>query len=335
MNTMHSCWIRCFRPALPFALLAFGPIACVPVNPQTNNETTNIVTVGVGATEEQPDLAIGDAGRRVRNTAESVKRYNELRLQGNSRGMIAMRTTIARTIDENFDDFRDMALDAEKYLHRNMAVKCLGFANERRGDAREVLIEIASKPNEKVFLVANAARGLGLLRDPDTPLGPVIALMGSGDPTIRTSAADALKEILIVKKTPRDLTPQYLTAIDRCVTMLYDKHNRYGRRAAVYALANMRHPTNMDHLLAALTDDDEQVQIGGLRGLQLLGDQRAIEGLLEYLGKGPTSAASTWAVMALKAIALQAGLAKDPAEMSDLGDSPRKWDEFFRGARMR
>ena len=334
MGTMHS-WKHslkhCFARSFP-VVLAFAVAGCVSTDEP--KDVTNIVSVGVGAAEEQPDVASDDATRRVRNTAESVKRYEELRLQGNSRAMIALRTTIARTIDENFDDFRNMALDGQSYLHRNMAVKCLGFANERRADASEVLIEIASTPNEKIFLIANSARGLGLLRDPDTPLGPVVALMGSGDPTIRTSAATALKEIVLVKKTPRELTPLYLTALERCATMLYDKYNRYGRRAAVYALANMRHPDTFDHLVAALEDGDEQVQIGGLRGLELLGDQRAIEPLLEYLGGGAASAPGTWAIKALKAIALQSGLAKSPADMADLSDSPRAWREFFRNARM-
>ena len=117
--------------------------------------------------------------------------------------------------------------------------------------------------------------------------------------------------------------------------MVTDKHNRHGRRAAAYALANMRHPQTFDLLVVALEDDDIQVQMGGLRGLELLGDQRGIEPLLEYLRGSPPTSATTWAVKALKAIALQSGLAKDPGELSKLGDSARDWDDFFRGARMR
>ena len=300
-----------------------------------SDEVTNIVKAGTGAMEDQQAVVMDDDTRMVRNTSESVKRYEELRLQGLTRAMLALRSTIARTVDDNFDVFRDMALDGKLQIHRNMAVRCLGFASERREDAREALIQIASNREEKTFMVANAALGLGILHDPETPLEPIVALMGSGDSSIRTNAAQALSEIVKIKKTPRELTPQYLAAIDRCATMLYDKYNRNGRRAAVYALANMRHPYNLEHLMAALGDDDEDVQIGGLFGIDLLGDQRAIEALLEYLRDGPTTAGITWAVKALKTIALQSGLAKSPAELQDLDDSARKWDEFFRGARMR
>ena len=134
MGTMHS-WMHLISRSFP-VVLAFAAAGCVSTDEP--KDVTNIVSVGVGAAEEQPDVASDDATRRVRNTAESVKRYEELRLQGNSRAMIALRTTIARTIDEDFDDFRNMALDGQSYLHRNMAVKCLGFANERHiGDCAQ------------------------------------------------------------------------------------------------------------------------------------------------------------------------------------------------------
>jgi len=329
--------MRTMRP-IRRVLAALLPVALVLTGCQSSqdpSEVTTIVKAGVGAVEDQPILAQDEDTQMVRNTSESVKRYEELRLQGLTRAQHALQSTISRTVDDNFDVFRDMALDGKLKLHRNMALRCLGFAREQREDAREVLIQIASNRKEPVYLVANAALGLGILRDPDTPLEPIVALLGSGDPVIRTSAARALSEIVKVKKTPRPLTPQYLAAIDRCATMLYDKHNRSGRRAAVFALGNMRHPDNLDHLIAALDDTDDDVQIGGLIGITMLGDQRAIGPLIEYLRDGPTSVATTWTVRALKQIANQSGLAKTPGETQALGDSPRKWEDFFRGARMR
>ncbi|MHC4939816.1 MAG: HEAT repeat domain-containing protein [Planctomycetota bacterium] len=316
----------------PWLLIPLCLAACAS---NKDKEVTNIVEVGAGAVEQRPELVTGENAKLVRNTEESVKRYEELRLQGLTRAQIALRDSIATNVDKDFDVFRDMALEGKLYLHRNMAVKCLGFAREKMPDAREALLLIAQKPNEQPFLRANAMRALGVLRDPETPLEPVVAMLGSGDAAMRTEAAETFKELALVKKTPRELTPQYYTAIERLATMLYDKPNRAGRRAAIWALANLRHPDTMEHLLAALGDPDEQVQIGALRGLELLGDQRAIEPLLEYLGDGPTSSAESWTILALKAIAVQGGFAKDPAELIPLGNSRRKWEDFFRAARMK
>jgi hypothetical protein len=67
----------------------------------------------------------------------------------------------------------------------------------------------------------------------------------------------------------------------------------------------------------------------------MLGDQRALEPLLEYLDDAPTTAASSWTVQALEAIAMQGGFAKSHAEMKDLGTSARAWRNWFRDRRMR
>lgn len=300
-----------------------------------DREVTNIVEVGAGAVEERPEVSLGEDAKLVRNTEESVKRYEELRLQGLTRAMAALRDSISTSVDQNFPVYRNMALEGNLYLHRNMAVKCLGFAREQRADAREALLTIANKTDEQPFLRANAMRALGILRDPETPLEPIVSMLGAGDPQMRTSAAEAFKELALVRETPRELTAQYHTALERLATMLYDRANRQGRRAAVWALANLRHPDTLENLLAALGDEDEQVQIGALRGLELLGDQRAIEPLVKYLRDGPSSAAASWATKALKAIALQGGFTKDPGELTPLGANPRKWEEFFRAARMR
>jgi HEAT repeat protein len=322
-----------------FVNAASGLIAVLALFPACKSndqeDVTNIVEVGAGAVEERPEVVTGENAKMVRNTEESVKRYEELRLQGLTRAMAALRDAIATSVDQDFPVYRDMALGADLYLHRNMAVKCLGFAREKRAEAREALLKIAEKPDEMPFMRANAMRALGILRDPDMPLEPIVSMLGSGDPAMRTAAAETFKEIALVKKTPRNLSPQYYTAIERLATMLYDKAHRSGRRAAVWALANLRHPDTMEHLLAALGDPDEQVQIGALRGLELLGDQRAIEPLIKYLRDGPTSSATSWTVKALKAIAVQGGFAKEPGELIPLGSNPRKWEEFFRAARMK
>ncbi|MHC4453015.1 MAG: HEAT repeat domain-containing protein [Planctomycetota bacterium] len=316
----------------PWVLVLLCVVGCASTD---DKEVTNIVEVGGGAVEQRPEIVTSEAAKLVRNTEQSVKRYEELRLQGLTRAQIALRDSIATNVDQDFDVFRDMALEGKLYLHRNMAVKCIGFAREKMPDAREALLLIAGKPNEQPFLRANAMRALGVLRDPDTPLEPIVSMLGSGNPAMRTEAAETFKELALVKKTPRELSPQYHTAIERLATMLYDKSNRAGRRAAVWALANLRHPDTLEHLLAALSDPDEQVQIGALRGLELLGDQRAIEPLIEYLRDGPGSSAKSWTILALQAIAVQGGFAKDPAVLIPLGSSHRKWDEFFRAARMK
>lgn len=315
------------RPALCALSLLF--VAC---QPPKQDSTTNVVKPP-GATQNAPDIAQDDVTKLIRTTARNVATWDELRRQGKLQQMTAVRRVIGRAVDDNFDDFRRTVLEADTAIVRNMAVKCIPFAYEQREQARDTLLVLCK--DRDLTIVSNAVLGLGILLDKKTDLTPVVALLAHGNVQVRTSAATALIRLFLVKETPRSLTPQYITAMDRLVTMLHDDSSIRSRRAAAWALANMRHPDTLPHLISALKDEDKQVQWGGLNGLKLLGDQRGLEAVLDYLDSGPTTEGASWAVQALEAIALQGGFAKHKSDMKDLGTSPRAWRSWFRERRMK
>ncbi|MHC4958774.1 MAG: HEAT repeat domain-containing protein [Planctomycetota bacterium] len=311
--------------SLPFLLL----LACQ--SPEKASETTTIVRAP-GSEKDAPEIAIDENAKLIRGTERNVNTYEELRLQGQTQQMEAVRDSIARSVDDHFDVFDLAARTADTSIVRNMAVKCLPFAIERRADARKTLLVLCT--DRDMTILSNAALGLGILRDKDTDLTPVVALLGHGNTQVRTNAAAALMRLFLIKETPRRLTPQYITAMDRLVTMMHDPASIRSRRAAAWALANMRHIDTMAHLVSALQDEDEQVQIGGLVGLKRLGDQRGLEPVLQYLEGGPTKEAASWARQALEVIVIQMGLAQSAGELRDLGTNPRTWRKFIRAARM-
>ena len=298
---------------------------------QSQPTTTTIVRTET--TKEALELPTDKPTSLVRATARNVRTFGELRLQGKTQQAQAVHHAIADSVDGNLDTFRQVALEADTIIVRNMAIKCLAFAIEKRREARDILLLLCK--DRDVTLRANAVLGLGILLDKETDLTPIISLLASGDVNIRTNAATALAGLFRVKKTPRALTPQYYAAIERLVTMLHDPASTRSRRAAAWAMANMRHTKTLEHLVSALKDEDEQVQLGGLRGLELLGDQRAIKPLLEFLAGSPTPEATSWADLAMKAIVVQAGLAETKAELSDFKGNPRKWRDWLRDARMK
>ena len=85
--------------------------------------------------------------------------------------------------------------------------------------------------------------------------------------------------------------------------------------------------------MSALDDADAVVQIGGLMGIERLGDARALEPLFEYLDGSPSDEAASWAVNALKTIAVQNGFAQTRSELESLGTSARQWRKWFRAQR--
>lgn len=283
------------------------------------------------AIKDDPEVTGDEATRLVRRTERNVKHYEELRLQGQTGSMTAVRRTIAQAVDENFPTFQQVALDKNTSVQRNMAIQAIGFANEYQTQARDLLVSLLEE--DDTWILANAALSLSVLRDPETDLSRLITLVGHGDKEVRTNAATALMEIYNVQQTPRQLTPQHYAAIDRLVSLMHDKATTRGRRAAVFALANIQHPETLDHLASALEDSDELVQIGGLYGIERLGDQRALEPVLEFLSTTASAEAASWAKKALVRIAVQGGFTNTPSELDKLGTSSKLWRRWFRAAR--
>ena len=200
----------------------------------------------------------------IRATNRNVGSYSELRLQGKSQQMMAVHHAIADTVDREFDTFRRVALEADTIIMRNMATKCLAFAIKKRREARDTLLVLVR--DRDLTIVSNAVLGIGILRDKETDITPIITLLGSGNEIIRRNAGTAIGQLFLVQETPRVLTAQYHAAIERLVFLLHDETSTRSRRAAAWALANLRHPATMEHLVSALQDDDEQVQFGGVGG---------------------------------------------------------------------
>jgi HEAT repeat protein len=274
-----------------------------------------------------------EEGQLVRRTRMNVRRYEELRIEMQEQPMAAMRRSIGQSVDESFDVFVKYARDKASSTLRTWSITCLGFAIEKRVQARELLQSLLTEIDPPPWDLANACQALAVLRDKETDLSLVIPLVGHGNPEVRASAATAIKEIWFVTGSPRELTPQHHAAIDRLVGLLHDDATIRGRRAAAWALANLRNPAVLDHLISAIQDDDPEVQVGGLRGIEMLGDARALEPLFEYLDSNPEEGPTSFAVRALQQIAVQNGFAQTKSELESIGTSGKAWRKWFRAQR--
>ncbi|MDH3591441.1 MAG: hypothetical protein OER88_06160 [Planctomycetota bacterium] len=321
---------RLASPVSWFLLAVLG--AVLPACSSTPRESETTAPFSPEAQQDGPEFSTDEGIRLIRSTERNVKHHSELMLQGKTQQMVALRRAVGRTVDDNFQTFEDTALKSEWVIHRNMAVKCIGFAVEERERAFQVLAQIAAE--EDVTLVNNAALGMGMLRDKNIDLTILIKLLAHGNVDVKTSAATSIREIWLLQETPRELTPEHWTTIDRLLGLLHERRFARARRAAIWAFANLRHPDVLDHLVSALKDEDEYVQIGGLVGLERLGDQRGLEPILVYLEEGPTTSGVSYARKALVAIAVQAGFAKTPSECDVLGDNPRTWRQWIGVKRM-
>jgi len=292
--------------------------------------TTSIERISVNL---PPEVAERESTKIVRRVNRNIDLWQELLLQGKPSQAHGLRLSIAREVDENFPVFESVAREGEFTQLRNLAVKGVAFASAQRAAARALLDLLLGDP--QITIVQNAALALGILGDPDTDLGKLIALAGHGDVEVRTNAASSLGKLFRLKEIPRELTQEYRVALDRLGGLMLEQTSARARRAAVVALANLHHPDALPLLVNALEDDDVQVQIAGLFGLRDLADQRALEPVLQYLRGNPSEAGASWAVEALVRIALEGGFTKEPAELESLGANAGAWKSWFEKARTR
>ncbi|MGH7162741.1 MAG: HEAT repeat domain-containing protein, partial [Planctomycetota bacterium] len=243
-----------------------------------------------------------ESTKLVLRTKRNIAMWQELKDQGKPTQARSLRSAIAGEVDRQFDDFLSVAREGEVLQLRSPAVMALGFAQERRDAARDALLGFLEDPS--AYIVQNALRALGVLAHPETDLTVLIRMVGHGDPVARANAADALGVLFYQRATPRELTQEYRVAIERLGTLLVDRTNTPGRRAAAGALGNIHHPDVLELLVLALKDEDETVQIAALAGLRELADPRSLETLFAFLDDTSNDAAASWAREALARIAV-------------------------------
>ena len=305
-----------------FLILALAAAVACKSNPAITTKVHPISLELPEQLERQPSTQL------VRRAARNTTIWQDLITQGRPDQATALAIAIGRTVDENFEVFVEVARNGVLKTLRNEAVKCLAFSREHRLEATTVLMGMLDDPTPAI--VANAVRGIGLLKDSRTELAPLIHLLAHGSPTVRTESARALKELFMGREPMLVLTPQQRVALDRLGAMSTDRTNTAGRRAAVWALAYMRNPETLYFLISSLEDTDVRVQVGGLLGIERLADPRAIAPLIEYLNRNPTEAGSSWARRALIKIAVAEGRAASEAELATMGTGVAEWQDLFR-----
>ncbi len=305
-----------------FLVLALALAVACKSKPAVTTRVTPISLELPEQLERQPSTKL------IRRTARNTTIWQELITQGRPDQATSLAIAIGRTVDENFEVFVDVAQNGVLKTLRNEAVKCLAFSRKHRFEATNVLMGMLDEPTPAI--VANAVRGIGLLKDPRTDIAPLIDLLSHGTPTVRTESARALKELFAEREPMLFLTAQQRVALDRLAGMTTDRTNTAGRRAAVWALAYMRNPETLDFMISALEDTDVRVQVGGLFGIESLADPRAIAPLIRYLSRTSTEAGSSWARRALIKIAVAEGRAASEGELAKMGTGVAEWQDFFR-----
>ncbi len=192
------------------------------------------------------------------------------------------------TVYKHWPDVLDFLLHGDDY-QKTVAAAAIGFVRPepKTGNvvyqpaaesteykaAIEPLVDLLASTDKN--LVQNALLGLWRLRDPETPLGPILKLLQTEpDPDVRANAALALTTILTPERAG--------DAIDVLLTATDDVNARV-RVQAVTALGSLKHPASTGRLLKLLDDPYILIQANAARALGQLGEKRNAGALVTHL----------------------------------------------------
>lgn len=183
------------------------------------------------------------------------------------------------TVYMNFDEILDV-LESGAPNQRGIAAAALGFSRLKEPEdpaQRERFLArwprlypraidplVRHLGAEEPYVVQNCLLALWKLGDASTPVGPLLELLASPDPSIRANAALALSTVL---------TPETgETAIAALLNALYDDDPKVRNHAAT-AVGAIRHKGAAGRLAQMLDDHYLLVQANAARALGQLGDR--------------------------------------------------------------
>jgi len=199
-----------------------------------------------------------------------------------------MRPVLSRYVDANFDLIAQ-ALKGDNVKHRMVAAWGLGYSTDPR--AMPSLLTLLDDRSPKVR--ANALHGLATLRDPTTPLKPLVACFSDADPGVRCNAARAVREILKPGSGVEVIVP---------LTGLLTDDEHLVRLAAVGALGKIGRPECLGFLINALQDEMPLIRSQAALALGKTGDPAAVNHLMDALTTEKIPVAISAIVKALESL---------------------------------
>jgi hypothetical protein len=180
-----------------------------------------------------------------------------------------MRPVLSRYVDANFDLIAQ-ALKGDNVKHRMVAAWGLGYSTDPR--AMPLLLTLLDDRSPKIR--ANALHGLATLRDPATPLKPIVARFSDADQGVRCNAARAVREILQPGAGVEVIVP---------LTGLLTDDDHKVRLAAVGALGKIGRSECLGFLINALQDEMPLIRSQSALALGKMGDPAAVNHLMDAL----------------------------------------------------
>lgn len=314
--------------ALPVVLFV-GLVGCVsteePADEGTSLDGADVAVVSDAATSVPFRKALRDVdvhiGRFVTRSLESGTQARQ------ERDLEASH--IRAVVERRLDEFLEQAADESEPTFRQVAVKALGFTDDRR--AVELLSETLRTARDP-RLLTNATFAASVSGSPDLDAQALLPLLAGDDADIRSNSLVALRKVFEARarigRDPIDPGDREL-ALGLLEAALIDPEDPIVRGNAAGALGSLRDRRSVDALVDRLSDTNPFIRTHTALALGKIADPKAIPALLEVIDETPRETPRQAVLTALTIL-----LERNGRTVPDyLDDTERTWKTFVRERR--
>jgi hypothetical protein len=274
----------------------------------------------------QPERA-----RLYRDLDNFTQRYMIARSEGSRGTWETLDDTVLRPmVDKNLDELLRTAASPEEPQFRVIASRGLGFGSDADRIV-PVLMELLGLSDAN--LLSSALASLYLLASPDTPLGPLVALLNHEDADVRSNDALALSAAIRARRKEGRVpgTEDVREASGRLVYIVSNlQEDAFVRGHAAAALGAIGDPAATDILIGLLEDEHSVVRTRAAEGLGQLAQEPAILPLIDALADAGSSNEGFVIAAAIEKIAQVRGM---PCDASVLGTDAERWRDWYAAVR--
>jgi HEAT repeat protein len=255
-----------------------------------------------------------------------VAQWDALQADGRDEEATAVADRVRAEVDADTAAFVAAARGEMGVRRQYLAVQALGFASDP--GATDLLVERLSDRDPR--LVGNALIALKLRADPQTPLPPLLDLLGKEAVDARRFSSLALANVLLAREAAGvPLETQHAQRAMTGLVGLVQDRDPYVRLHAAKGMGALRAPEAVDFLVLLLRDDHLRIRVAAAAALERIGDPRAFPQVVKLLdGCEEDAKPLVRDVLFSYAERLQ-GRPLSAEERASLGASLHAWNRWF------
>lgn len=256
----------------------------------------------------------------------AVKEWDAAQGAGREADATRLSAALRTAVDRDYAFFEAASKGASGVRAQNLAVEALAFSANPGATA----LLAARLGDLETSVVGNALIALKIRSDPQTPLGPIVALIRGNFAEARRYAPLAFANVVRAREAAgRPIEAKLSDQAMAALVPLVSDGDPYARLHTAKAMGALRRPDSVDFLAMLLQDERATIRIAAAAALERIGDPRSFPDVVALLDRVPDDQKDLVVAILVSWAGKLQKRPLTPQERVALSTSPRAWDRWF------